>query len=74
MLEANKSYRVRGYRGTWSIIDTHKGCALLEHDYYGDETCYLLVKEDAPVVNTTIQEVIGETYDDIETACEDYDV
>lgn len=88
MIKENIDYKVKGYYGTWSVIDEAKNCCLLENNQYGDETCYLLVKNNAPVedktytnkntgvktVRPTIMEVVGETYDDIETACDDYDI
>lgn len=42
-------YRVSGYRNLWSIVDKAHGYVLLENNTYGDETCYLVVPEDAPV-------------------------
>ena len=79
MLDSNKEYRVKGYSNRWSVIDTYKGYALLENCTWGDETCYLLVKQDVPVKTKykddgssyeVITEVIEETYDWIEDAVE----
>lgn len=71
--------KVNGYRGTWSVIDYYDliddigniiRYVLLEHDYYGDETCYL-VAEDSQVFWSELSGVyigqVYETYDDIET-------
>ena len=55
--------KIKNYFGTWSIIDTFKNYHLLEHAYYGDETCYLVVDSN--------YNVICETYDDIKTALKD---
>lgn len=85
MLQKNIDYKVKGYTNRWSIIDTHEGYGLLENNTYGDETCYLVVKldQDAPMKRyknrndetvvslPTIQDVVCETYDGIETALED---
>jgi hypothetical protein len=84
MIQRNKDYKVEGYTNRWSVIDTYHGFALLENNTYGDETCYLVVKEDAKVEEKTytkrngekitlptIMETVCETYDDLETALED---
>lgn len=84
VLEKKVEYKVKGYSNRWSIIDTHAGYGLLENNTYGDETCYLVVeldqeppmlrykKRDGSIVYLpTIQEVVCETYDGIETALED---
>lgn len=59
---------IAGYTNKWSSIAsmTHRGNSyyLMENETYGDETCYLLVDQEL--------NVIGETFDDIETAIEDY--
>ena len=74
--------KVSGYRGTWSVIDdievtdemgTDHSYFLLQHDYYGDETCYLVI-EDNPENWKGLNIYKGpvfETYDDIETCLED---
>lgn len=88
MLEmSNKEFKVKGYYNKWYVIDEYKEWALLENATWGDETCYLVVRKDAPIMrkfssDTTfsgkmvgyydeIQEVVCETYDDIETALKD---
>jgi hypothetical protein len=84
MIQLNKDYKVEGYTNRWSVIDTYHGFALLENNTYGDETCYLVVKEDANVEEKTytkrngekitlptIMETVCETYDDLITALED---
>ena len=57
------SVKLKGYRGKWSGVDESyfKGekVIMLEHDTYGDDTCYLLVYENL--------KVICETHDDILT-------
>lgn len=62
-MENKQNLKIEGYIGKWSAIDTYKNYYLLEHNFYGDETCYLVINED--------NEVVCETYDDIETALED---
>lgn len=41
--------KIEGYRGYWTIEDSHyyKGEKMyfMEHDFYGDETCYLICKK-----------------------------
>ena len=84
MLHTNTDYKVKGYTNRWSIIDTLDNYALLENNTYGDETCYLVVKldekpvtlpykkKDGTYVNLpTINNVVCETFDDIQTALED---
>ena len=84
MIQRNKDYKVEGYTNRWSVIDTYHGFALLENNTYGDETCYLVVKQDAKVEEKTytkrngekitlptIMETVCETYDDLITALED---
>lgn len=67
-LETVNSVEVKGYQNTWSSIDSMsyqgKIYHLLENEEWGDETCYLLVDNKL--------NVIGETFDDIETAISDY--
>lgn len=76
---------VDGYRGAWSVIDTtkRKGITygLLEHNVYGDETCYLIVKMDSNFEEGFTTKLgnpyvkyhgkVWETWDDIETALDD---
>ena len=44
-----KNIKIPGYRGTWYEIDKKEANGntyyLLEHEYYGDETAHLFVKE-----------------------------
>lgn len=84
---SNYEYKVKGYYYKWSVIDVLGDYALLENCTWGDETCYLVVKRDAPIKRKfsydillsgvmegsydEIQEVIAETYDDLQTALED---
>jgi hypothetical protein len=83
-IEMNNEYRVNGYTNRWSVIDEYHGYALLENNTYGDETCYLVVKQYAKVEDKTytkrngekitlptIMETVCETYDDLHTALED---
>ncbi len=82
-LKTEQKIHVEGYRGFWSVIDTHLNYLLLEHNTYGDETCYLVVdarktemkrfhKKDGtltpPIPNFPHA---FETYDDITTCLED---
>lgn len=80
--------KVKDYIGLWSIIDTQcyrgKYWGLLEHNTYGDETCYLIVSlnsncftdERTTKKGTPYVEYIGtplcETYDDLYTGLADY--
>lgn len=79
-----KQIKVKDYIGNWSIIDDNGKYALLEHNVYGDETCYLVVelnsyimkdfikKSDMSIVTLPYYEnVIGETYDSLDIALED---
>ena len=85
MLSKEIEYKVDGYYNRWSVIDTYNGYSLLENSTWGDETCYLVVKNNVEVVDKeyvkrssgekvmipTIMEVVCETFDDIEVALED---
>lgn len=59
--------KVEGYHGYWHVIDSTiyngRKYYLLEHEYYGDETCALIVDARGNFV--------AETYDDIITGLED---
>lgn len=72
---SNYEYKVKGYTDTWYVIDTLDDYALLENSFWGDETCHLVVKRDAPIKrklsSDEIQTVVAETYDDLQTALED---
>ena len=81
MLNSKIDYKVKGYKNKWSIIDSCEEYALLENNFWGDETCYLVVRLDEEPANLpyhkkdgtevllpTILNVVGETYDDLETA------
>lgn len=66
-----QNVKVEGYFGKWSAFDKYKkfndvSYYILENNIYGDETCYLIVREDGFL--------IGETFDDIITGLEDYGV
>ena len=53
---------VKGYKGKWNAVDerTTGGVTyyFMEHDYYGDETCYLVINRE--------QTVVIDTYDSLE--------
>lgn len=84
-LKAEKRIKVADYKGTWSVIDDHDGYVLLEHNTYGDETCYLVIKANEfewKAFNTKdgsevvlpffpATSYVYETYDDIESCLED---
>jgi hypothetical protein len=88
MLQYGVTYKVDGYVGKWSVIDDYQGYVLLEHELFGDETWYLVVKRDAITTNkrykiddkgnTIIYPVIVEdvitTFDDLITTLEDNDL
>lgn len=62
-----QSVKIEGYTGRWSAIQKleidDKVYYIFEHDYYGDETCYLVVRY--AVTNYTKVEIaeLYETYD-----------
>ena len=62
-MKKRQNIKIEGYSGKWSAIDSYDKYYLMENNYYGDETCYLIIDD----TNT----VIAETYDDIVTALED---
>ena len=81
-------FRVDGYTNRWGIIDSKKvddiEYFLLENNYWGDETCYLVVDSSKVIDKNytnkssgekitlpTFTEVVCETFDDIETALTD---
>ncbi len=57
----DRGIEIDGYIDTWGAIDIYKEFALMEHDEYGDQTCYL-------VINRFTKQVICETYDGLITA------
>lgn len=62
-----QNIKIDNYIGKWSAIDSYKNeYYLMEHNYYGDETCLLVIDKD--------NKVICETYDDIITALEDLEL
>lgn len=82
--------RIHDRIGTWYEIDrryiNNDLYLLLEHEQYGDEAAALLIKV-PPIQKLQIEDTrggrhifipeeyeIGETYDDIETALEDYNI
>ena len=84
MATRTNEIKVNGYRGTWSIVDYYDVVndigltvryAMLEHDYYGDETCYLVIEDSAVNWSALCPDVyigpVYETYDGIETCLED---
>ena len=80
-LKKERKIKVINYKGFWSVIDDFEGYVLLEHNTYGDETCYLVVKASDFVwkeISTNVivpffdqLAYIYETYDDIKTCLED---
>lgn len=73
---SQERFLVKDYIGFWSIIDDFKQYIMLEHNDYGDETCYLIVKKGTSVDKTYILKRTGErivipTFEDI--ICETYD-
>lgn len=65
-----KQIKIKGYRNTWTEMDflDVNGIRyyLMENDTYGDETNYLVINKN--------QDIILETYDDIETTLVDNDI
>lgn len=65
-----KQIKIKGYRNTWTEIDfldvNGTRYYLMENDTYGDETNYLVINKN--------QDIILETYDDIETTLVDNDI
>lgn len=81
--------RLENYYGSYSVIDDLNGYVLLEHNTYGDETALLVVKAsdfewkeytnkksgekvNRPFFNKNVS--VYETFDDIKTALEDYEL
>ena len=62
-MKKKQNLKIENYTGKWSAIDKYGEYYLMEHNYYGDETCYLVIDKN--------NKVICETYDDITTALED---
>lgn len=85
VLQDQPRIKVEGYNGFWSVIDDHDGYVLVEHNTYGDETCYLVFRawefrwkeitlrtgavEIMPFIDDDVD--VYETYDDIITCLED---
>lgn len=40
-----QNLKIKGYTGRWSAFDSYRNYYILENDYYGDETCYLVINE-----------------------------
>ena len=77
-LKAEKRIVVEHYRGFWSVIDDHEGYVLLEHNTYGDETCYLVVLAKEFIwkefkLSTTGEKIVVPYFDTTTTAYETYD-
>ena len=80
-LKREKNIKVINYKGFWSVIDDYEGYVLLEHNTYGDESFYLVVKaKDFIWKEISANKVVPffdqiadvyETYDDIKTCLED---
>ena len=86
-LKAEKRIKIEGHIGFWSVIDDLNGFVLLEHNTYGDEAGYFVVKANKfkwKEITLKSGEKITvpffesseayETYDNIRTALEDYDL
>lgn len=85
MLKDNQRIKIEGHIGYWSVIDDFRGYVLLEHNTYGDETCYFVAKANKCFFDESVKYQnsfipcfkdydVYETYDDIETALNDYDL
>lgn len=66
--------QISGYRGRWSEFDSyivHDGTeyVILEHDTYGDNTCFIVCRRDDDDLV-----FVCETYDDIMTALKECEV
>ena len=44
ILKKQEKIKVENYIGAWTVIDDMDGYVMLEHNTYGDETCYLVAK------------------------------
>lgn len=57
--------KIKGYRGYWNVIETayYNGekVYFMEHDFHGDETCYLICKAVGFINHELV--AIAETYD-----------
>ena len=86
ILKKARKIKVENYIGLWSVIDDLNGYVLLEHNTYGDETCYLVAKANDFTLKDFIKKsteekvkipflpetaTIFETYDGIEICLED---
>lgn len=85
MIKEGIDYKVAGYTNRWSVIDKCKGWVLLENNTYGDETCYIVTRENQKandkkykskatgeiVMIPTIIGKVYETYDGIWQCLED---
>lgn len=79
MATRTNEIKVKGYRGTWSVIDEYRLTSIpflmLEHNRYGDETCYLVIEDSTVNWSAMSPDVyigpVYETYDGIETCLED---
>lgn len=67
--------KLEGYRGTWYEIARMEVeniiYILLEHEQYGDETCWLVAALYPGSYDSYFLKVICETYDGLEVALED---
>ena len=79
--DVNREYqnvKIEGYTGRWSAIQKleieDKVYYIFEHDYYGDATCYLVVRY--AVTNYTKVEIaeLYETYDGLVQCLIDEDI
>lgn len=79
-----QSIKITGYTGEWSAIqsiwlDNNAKYFLFEHDYYGDETCFLVVRfkniydENGMDIGITEHEIY-ETYDGLIQCLIDEDI
>ena len=91
-LDRKSKFKCEGYRGSYSMIDaaTYDGdvYVLLEHNFYGDETAYLLAVLPLDCFRWYIieavngkknkqffidaRDIIGESFDSIDVAIDDY--
>lgn len=85
-LRKAKAIKVENCVGFWSVIDNAYGYVMLEHNSFGDETEYLVIKATEYVMKEFTNKLTGEkhlrpffpssvpyyeTFDGIETALED---
>jgi len=61
-LRKAKAIKVENCVGFWSVIDYSHGYVMLEHNTFGDETEYLVIKATEFVMKNFTNKITGETH------------